>query len=53
MMKRAPLIMKGNESMGYCYVHREGCRSARDLEYWVDLIPDLNSRAKSSKRKKA
>ena len=48
-----PMIMKGNELMGYCYVHPEGCRSGRDLKYWVDLCLAFNSRAKSSKKKKA
>lgn len=49
----APMIMKGNELTGYCYVQPEGCRSARDLKYWLDLCLAFNSKAKSSKKKKA
>ncbi|QEH39737.1 TfoX/Sxy family protein [Chitinophaga sp. XS-30] len=45
-----PVIMKGNEYKGYCYVEPAGCRSKTDFEYWVDLCLAYNKQAKSSKK---
>ena len=47
-----PMIMKGKELKGYCYVHPTGFKSKKDFEYWVDLCLDYNKKAKSSKRNK-
>ena len=47
-----PMIMKGRDYKGYCYVEAEGFRSKKDLEYWVDLCLEFNERAKSSKKNK-
>ena len=45
-----PVIMKGNEISGYCYVEPEGFRKKTDFDYWVNLCLDFNDRAKSSKK---
>ena len=46
-----PMIMKGKELVGYCYVEPPGFDSKKDFEYWIGLCLDYNSKAKSSKRK--
>ena len=48
-----PMIMKGREYNGYCYVSPEGFKAKRDFEFWVNLCLDFNSKAKSSKKGKA
>ena len=47
-----PMIMKGKELKGYCYINPAGFRSKKDFEYFLDLCLDFNARAKSSKKKK-
>src|SRR5688572_23553438 len=47
-----PMIMKGKELKGYCYVQPIGFKSKKDFEYWVNLCLDFNERAKASKKKK-
>jgi TfoX/Sxy family transcriptional regulator of competence genes len=47
-----PMIMKGKELKGYCYVDPTGIRSKKELAYWVNLCLDFNNRAKPSKKKK-
>lgn len=47
-----PMIMKGKELQGYCYVHPVGFRSGKDFAYWVNLCLDYNERARSSKKTK-
>ena len=47
-----PMIMKGKELKGYCYVEPTGFKSRKDFEYWINLCLDYNKRAKSSKKKK-
>jgi hypothetical protein len=47
-----PMIMKGREYKGYCYVHPEGFKSKKDFEYWVGLCVAFNEKAKSSKKGK-
>ncbi len=47
-----PMIMKGKEIKGYCYVEPSGFKSKKDFEYWVDLCLSFNSKAKASKKKK-
>ena len=47
-----PMIMKGKELKGYCYVESIGFKSSKDFQYWVNLCLDYNKRAKSSKKKK-
>ncbi|MBA3683419.1 MAG: TfoX/Sxy family protein [Bacteroidetes bacterium] len=47
-----PMLMKGKEMKGYCYVEPTGFRSKKDLEYWVNLCLNFNDKAKASKKKK-
>ena len=46
-----PMIMKGKELQGYCYVTPEGFASKKDFEYWITLCLQFNDRAKASKKK--
>lgn len=48
-----PMIMKGKELSGYCYVNKEGYKLARNFKYWIDLCLAFNEKAKSSRKKKA
>lgn len=48
-----PMIMKGREYQGYCYVSEEGYKSKANFEYWLKLCLGFNEKAKASKRKKA
>ena len=45
-----PMIMKGKEFRGYCYVEPIGYKNNKDFEFWINLCLDFNSRAKSSKK---
>ena len=47
-----PMVMKGKELKGYCYVERDGYNSKKDFEYWVNLCLEYNEKAKSSKKSK-
>ena len=47
-----PMIMKGKELKGYCYINPIGFKSKKDFEYWVNLCLEYNERAKSSKKVK-
>jgi hypothetical protein len=47
-----PMIMKGKELKGYCYVQPIGFKLKKDFEYWVNLCLEYNERAKASKKKK-
>ncbi len=46
-----PMIMKGREYPGFCYVDPCGYRTKKELERWIDLCLDYNDTAKSSKKK--
>ena len=46
-----PMVMKGKEYKGYCYIEPAGFKSNKDFEYWVNLCLDYNAKAKSSKKK--
>jgi hypothetical protein len=45
-----PMIMKGKEYKGYCFVEPKGFKSKKDFEFWVNLCLDFNDKAKSSKK---
>jgi TfoX/Sxy family transcriptional regulator of competence genes len=45
------VIMKGRELKGYVHVKEDAIRTARELQYWVELSLEFNSMAKSSKKK--
>jgi len=47
-----PMIMKGRQLAGYCYVNGAGYSSQKDLQFWVDLCLMFNDKAKPSKKKK-
>ena len=47
-----PMIMKGKELNGYCYVEAVGFKSKKDFDYWLKLCLEYNKTAKSSKKKK-
>lgn len=47
-----PMVMKGKELTGYCYVHPGGFETNKDFTYWVSLCLDFNKDAKASKKKK-
>ena len=47
-----PMIMKGKEIKGYCYVEPSGFKSKKDFEYWIELCLNFNAKAKASKKKK-
>jgi TfoX/Sxy family transcriptional regulator of competence genes len=46
-----PMVMKGREYKGYCYVAPEGFQTKQDFEYWLNLCLSFNNEAKSSKKK--
>lgn len=45
-----PMIMKGKQLSGYCYVNPAGYRSKKDFDYWMRLCLDFNKIAKASKK---
>ncbi len=47
-----PMIMKGKQLKGYCYVEPLGFKAKKDFEYWMNLCLNYNEKAKSSKKKK-
>ena len=47
-----PMIMKGREYKGYCYISEDGIKSKKDFNYWIGLCLDFNKRAKASKKSK-
>ncbi len=47
-----PMIMKGKQLKGYCYVTPDGFKSTKDFNFWIDLCLQYNSTAKASKKKK-
>ena len=47
-----PIVMKGKELSGYCYVNPSGFKSNKELMTWINLCLDHNPKARSSKKKK-
>ncbi len=47
-----PMVMRGKELKGYCYVSPQGIKKEKDLAYWIELCLEFNVKAKSSKKKK-
>lgn len=45
-----PMIMKGKQLKGYCYVEPIGFQKGNDFEYWIKICLDYNPKAKVSKR---
>jgi hypothetical protein len=46
-----PMEFTGKPMKGYVYVTELGHKSAKDLNYWLQLCLDFNPLAKSSKKK--
>ena len=44
-----PMVMKGKEYKGYCYVKPAGFQNENDFEYWVNLCLAFNQQAKQTK----
>ncbi|RYY38408.1 MAG: TfoX family protein [Chitinophagaceae bacterium] len=47
-----PMVMKGKEMNGYCYVEPEAIRTPSILHHWIQTCLDFNKEAKASRRKK-
>ncbi|RYZ15929.1 MAG: TfoX family protein [Chitinophagaceae bacterium] len=47
-----PMVMKGKEMKGYCFVEPAGFRRPGDFRYWMELCLEFNRHAKASKKKK-
>lgn len=47
-----PMIMKGRQFKGYCYVNETGYQSKKDFEYWMQLCLTYNKKAKPGKARK-
>ena len=48
-----PMIMKGREYKGCCYVEAPGIASDAALKYWIKLCLRFNDEARSSKKGKS
>jgi len=46
-----PMIMRGKQLRGYCYVNEDGYKSTSAFNYWMDLCLSFNGKAKASKKK--
>ncbi|WP_343565721.1 TfoX/Sxy family protein [Sphingobacterium sp.] len=46
-----PMIMKGKQLKGYCYVEPIGFQKPDDFEYWIKICLDYNAIAKAAKKK--
>lgn len=44
-----PMIMRGREMKGYCYVEEQGFSQKEDFEFWMKICLQYNESAKSSK----
>ncbi len=42
-----PMIMKGKQLRGYCYVSEGGYKAKRDFEFWLKLCLDFNGKARA------
>ncbi|MCD6067647.1 MAG: hypothetical protein K0S33_2473 [Bacteroidetes bacterium] len=47
-----PMIMKGRELSGYCYISPEGIKTKKELAWFIDVCLEFNEQAKVSKKKK-
>jgi TfoX/Sxy family transcriptional regulator of competence genes len=45
------VVMKGRQYRGFVHVDAAAVRSKRDLDYWIGLALDYNTKAKPSRRK--
>ena len=47
-----PMIMRGKQLAGYCYVNPEGFKTKKEFEYWLKLCLDFNDKAVPAKKNK-
>ena len=47
-----PMIMKGEQLRGYCYVSEDGYKSKANFAYCTKLCLDFNEKAKASKKRR-
>lgn len=47
-----PMIMRGKELAGYCYVNPDGFKTKKTFEFWIKLCLSFNDAAVSSKSTK-
>ncbi len=47
-----PMVMKGKDLPGYCYVSPEGFGEADGFSYWLELCLAFNGSAKASRKSK-
>lgn len=47
-----PMDFTGKPMKGFIYVTEDGIKTQKELENWINLALDFNSRAKASKKKK-
>jgi TfoX/Sxy family transcriptional regulator of competence genes len=47
-----PMDFTGRPMKGYVYVSREGMRTKKNMQYWIDLCLAFNKKAKSSRKKR-
>ncbi len=45
-----PMIMKGKQMDGFCYVEPEGFRKVSDFDYWMKISLEYNKIAKKAKK---
>lgn len=45
-----PMLMKGKELKGYCYVDPIGFQHKKDFTWWIDLCIAYNPKAKASRK---
>ncbi len=44
-----PMIMKGRQYKGYCYVSEDGYKLKNDFEFWILLCLTFNDKVKTTK----
>jgi TfoX/Sxy family transcriptional regulator of competence genes len=47
-----PMDFTGKKMKGYVFVNRDGLKTAKDFDYWINLCLDFNAKAKVSKKKR-
>ncbi len=47
-----PMVMRGKNLPGYCYVDPTGFGHADDFSFWMEICLTFNSKAKASKKSK-
>ena len=46
-----PMIMKGKDLPGYCYITPEGFKRKKDLHYFIQICLEFNPIARASRKK--